>query len=605
MDTMDHFKPLRGMIIVLMACVGLCARGEEKNIVWRPWSDAVLAEAASNHKLVLMDLEAGWCHWCHVMDTVTYADPAVIDLIGRDYIAVRVDQDSRPDLANRYEDYGWPATVIFKWDGSELAKRQGYIPPKPMAAMLKAFADDPTPGPSVTAEEQVAPAAQGALTKDQEASMRASFLDAYDSRQGGWGHGQKLLDWNALEYCLTQGDAGDKAMTQMARQTMMAGLKLIDPVWGGVDQYSTDGDWVHPHFEKIMPFQAENLRVFADAARVWHEPEWLRVAGRIRGYMKDFLTSPEGAFYTSQDADLKPGQHGAEYFALDDTERRKRGVPRVDTHEYARENGLAITGLAAYYAASGDAGALADARRAAEWVMANRALAGGGYRHDAWDAAGPYLADTLEMCRGLLALYEVTGDRRWLAAAEGAGDFIAAHFRVEAGFATAATPAHSVLKAGPEIDENVELVRLTNMLWRYTGKKTYREMADHAMRYVASPAVVTRVGFSTAGILLAAGELAREPAHVCVVGGKDDALALQLFMTALREAPLYARIEWYDRREGPPPNADVEYPTLPAAAAYLCANGACSSPAQTPVALTAKLARINGRSGSSGSTPAQ
>ena len=65
------------------------------------------------------------------------------------YIAVKVDQDSRPDLSNRYEDYGWPATIVFNNDGTETHQTgSGYIPPKPMASMLQAVIDDPTPGPS-------------------------------------------------------------------------------------------------------------------------------------------------------------------------------------------------------------------------------------------------------------------------------------------------------------------------------------------------------------------------------------------------------------------------------------------------------------------------
>ena len=70
------------------------------------------------------------------MDEQTYADPQVIALIRSHYLAVKVDQDSRPDISDRYEDYGWPATVVFDSDGSEIVKRQGYLPPKLMASML-------------------------------------------------------------------------------------------------------------------------------------------------------------------------------------------------------------------------------------------------------------------------------------------------------------------------------------------------------------------------------------------------------------------------------------------------------------------------------------
>jgi len=108
----------------------------ESGIKWVGWSDDLFARAKREHKFVILDLQAIWCHWCHVMDDITYKDPKVIELMGSKYIAVKVDQDSRPDLSNRYEDYGWPATIVFNADGGEIVKRSGYIPPGPMASML-------------------------------------------------------------------------------------------------------------------------------------------------------------------------------------------------------------------------------------------------------------------------------------------------------------------------------------------------------------------------------------------------------------------------------------------------------------------------------------
>ena len=559
---------------------------ESAGVDWQPWSGTVFQRAAAEHKLVLLDLEAVWCHWCHVMDGTTYADPRVRALIAKGYIAVRVDQDARPDLSNRYEDYGWPATVIFKCDGSELAKRRGYIPPMPMASMLEAFSKDPTPGPSVEAgAAAVAPAAEGALSGNQVAEMRRRLKEAYDSRLGGWGSGDKYLDWNALEYCME----GNRQMSGMARQTLTAGLKLVDPVWGGVDQYSVDGDWDHPHYEKIMQFQAESMRVFAIAGSLWQEKRWLDTGEKIHGYLRNFLMSPEGAFYTSQDADPKPGEQGDRYFAQDDKGRRAEGLPRVDQHIYARENGMAIAGLAALYAADGERGTLADALRAANWIIVNRSLPGGGFSHDKVDAGGPYLGDTLEMGRAFLELYKVTADREWLTRAQKAAAFIDARFHAPVGFATAANSALSGLPAQPEVDENVTLARFANLLARETGSDADRSIAEHAIRFLASPAVVKAEGYGVAGILLANGELAAEPEHVTVVGAKDDPAARALYAAALRGAPGYARLEWYDRREGPLPHADVEYPALPGAAAFLCANDACSSPVRNAKQLQEKL----------------
>src|SRR5436190_13822633 len=174
-------------------------------ISWFEWKDDIFTRAKAENKLVLLDLGAVWCHWCHVMDEITYRDADVVDIIRAKYLAVRVDQDARPDLSNRYEDYGWPATIIFSPDGKELAKRSGYLPPKPMASMLQAFVDDPTPGPSVQPEPAIALADAPVLTDEQRKAMRAAFLGAYDAKLGGWGDVHKYLNWDALEYCLTEG----------------------------------------------------------------------------------------------------------------------------------------------------------------------------------------------------------------------------------------------------------------------------------------------------------------------------------------------------------------------------------------------------------------
>src|SRR5262249_30654899 len=79
------------------------ARAGETAVAWQGWSDAVFARAAREHRLVLLDLGAVWCHWCHVMEETTYKDPDVTALLRDHFVAVRVDQDARPDLSNRYE----------------------------------------------------------------------------------------------------------------------------------------------------------------------------------------------------------------------------------------------------------------------------------------------------------------------------------------------------------------------------------------------------------------------------------------------------------------------------------------------------------------------
>jgi len=131
------------------------AFGEQNGIDWQPWSDSAFAQARREGRFVLLNLGAVWCHWCHVMDEITYQDPKVIELIRSHYVPVRVDADSRPYLANQYEDYGWPATIVFGADKGEIVKRRGYLPPRQMASMLQAIINDPTPGPSVLPEAEL------------------------------------------------------------------------------------------------------------------------------------------------------------------------------------------------------------------------------------------------------------------------------------------------------------------------------------------------------------------------------------------------------------------------------------------------------------------
>ena len=198
------------------------------------------------------------------------------------------------------------------------------------------------------------------------------------------------------------------------------------------------------------------------------------------------------------------------------------------------------------------------------------------------------------MARAFLKLYEATGERRWLAQAESAAAFMAARFGPAdtAGFPTVTPSDEPGERPRPQVDENIAAARFFNLLFRYTGNDTYRVMSNRAMRFLAAPEIARGRGFFVAGILLADSELSAEPIHVTVVGGKADPAAQKLFAAAIAAPTSYKRIEWWDRGEGPLANSDVDFPQLNSAAAYLCANGSCSSPMIDPSRLAARLAKI-------------
>jgi uncharacterized protein YyaL (SSP411 family) len=284
--------------------------------------------------------------------------------------------------------------------------------------------------------------------------------------------------------------------------------------------------------------------------------------------------------------------HSDKFIKLEDAGRRKLGIQRVDTHVYSRENGWAISAVCALYAATGDSAYLDRAIKAAKWIGANRALSGGGFRHDEKDASGPFLGDTLAMGQAFLNLYAVTGDRSWLPLAEGAAQFIAKTFASgDAGLITAIPPPSSALTPPkPQRDENANAARFANLLFHYTGKKEYQALSERAFRYLTAPELATRLPAAT--VLLADYELSHAPAHLVVVGPKSDAQAQAMFKAAAAYPQSYKRVEWYDRMEGALPNMDVEYPEVTAAVAFVCANGRCSTPIKKPEDLRARADKL-------------
>jgi uncharacterized protein YyaL (SSP411 family) len=131
--------------------------------------------------------------------------------------------------------------------------------------------------------------------------------------------------------------------------------------------------------------------------------------------------------------------------------------------------------------------------------------------------------------------YTVTADRIWLQRAEQAAQFISANFKNEVGYVTSAK--NGALKSNPQVDENADLVRFSNLLHHYTGKTGYQEIAQHAMQYLSVPGTADGRGFLVGGILLADQEIAAPPRHITIVGRKDDTAARALFRAALQILP--------------------------------------------------------------------
>jgi uncharacterized protein YyaL (SSP411 family) len=542
---------------------------------WSEWSEATFARAAQEKKFVVVSLQSWWCPWCLTMNKETWADPEVRAELKDHFIPVHVDQDSRPDISQRYERWGWPATIIFAPDGTEIVKLRGFYSAKFFIPVLRETVKDPSPvnyGDPGGAERERTLAT--GLSDAQRSEILAFIAKAYDATNGGWGK-SKLVDGPTLGWFLDRAKAGDADAAERIRRTLTAMTAMIDKDTGGVSQVTLAPDWSKPSMEFPMFAQQAALSAYARASVLFKEPAYRAAADRIYGFLKTKLAGPGGGFYASMG--LAEGQ------------------PGVDKRQYARETGQAIQGIAAYYDATGNREALALAVAAAEWALRERAMAGGGFRHAEQDKGGPYLADSLEMGAALLALHRSTGERKWLVAAMAAGDFIASHF-VDAktgGFVASASPdAKHLPKPIKQREDNVSTTRFFTLLAFYSGNARYREVAEAGMGYLASPAVLEAYGFLP-DVLLAEEELRNEPVHVTVVGAKDDPRSAVLYTAALAYPLAYKRAEWWDKREGKLVNPDVDYPDYPdGPAAFACTRNFCSLPVTDAAAIPAQIDRL-------------
>jgi uncharacterized protein YyaL (SSP411 family) len=542
---------------------------------WSEWSDATFARAATDKKFVIVSLQSWWCPWCHVMNRDTWADADVRAVLKDKFIPVYVDQDSRPDISQRYERWGWPATIIFGPDGTEIVKLRGFYSPKFFIPILNETIRDPSP---VDYGKLGGPERERSLAtglSDAERSEILAFIDkAYDRINGGWSK-SKLVDGPTLDWFLDRAKGDDAEAAARLRRSLTAQLALIDPQLGGISQVSLKPDWSAPSREYPMFAQQAALSAYARAAVLFDDPAYRAAADRLFDFLKNTLAGPGGGFYASMGM--------------------AEGQPGVDKRQYARETGQAIQGLLAYHDATGERGALILAIAAAQWALRERRLPQGGFRHGERDAAGPYLADNVEMAAALLALHRSTADRQWLGHAAATADFIAKTF-IDAGtggfFASASPDGPHLPKPIKQREDNVTATRFFGLLEAYTGEKRYREIAEAGMGYLASPAVLEAYAFLP-DVLLAEDELRNEPVHVTIVGAKDDPLSAALYAAALRYPRAYKRAEWWDKREGSLAHHDVDYPDYPdGPAAFACTRRFCSTPVTDATAIAAQLDRL-------------
>jgi len=379
-------------------------------IKWRPWAEAAFDEAKALDRPILLSISAVWCHWCHVMDETTYSNQGVIDLINGEYVPIRVDNDVRPDINQRYNMGGWPTTAFLSPSGDILTGAT-YLPPDQMAGALGRVASYyRTHRPEIATKAlegrkragSIAARSAGELEPPAVEEVLTAVRSAYDPEYGGFGTAPKFPQTDAILLLLEQAQLrSDEELRRMAVHTLeqMAGGGTYDYVEGGFFRYSTTQDWSVPHYEKMLEDHAGLIAGLAAAGMT-------SVLDSATAYLDGVLRDPDTGLYAgSQDAD----EH---YYSLDAAGRRGHDAPYVDRRVYSAWNAaLAVAYLDAARRCERP-GLLENARRLLDSLFESSYRAGEGLAHT--EGVVGQLADQVWGMLAAVRAYQGGLGRRWL-----------------------------------------------------------------------------------------------------------------------------------------------------------------------------------------------
>ena len=314
---------------------------------WYPWGEEAFARARAEDKPIFLSVGYSTCHWCHVMAQESFADPATAALLNEHFIAIKVDREERPDVDQLYMAAtqalsgggGWPMSVFLTPD---LKPFYGgtYFPPEPRHN-LPSFRQVLTSIHGLWRDKRDKVLASAAAVTDHLRAQSSVVADPalldetvltqgyrllaseYDPAFGGFGRQPKFPRPVVFNFLLRHYDrtreeqARDMALVTLRR---MAAGGMYDHVGGGFHRYSVDQAWRVPHFEKMLYDQGQLAMAYLEAYQLTRDPFYASVAADVLDYVLRDLGSPEGGFYSAEDADSpdpdQPERHGEGLFYL-------------------------------------------------------------------------------------------------------------------------------------------------------------------------------------------------------------------------------------------------------------------------------------------------
>jgi len=300
---------------------------------WYAWGPEALEAAKAEGKTILLSIGYSTCYWCHVMEEESYENERVAEVLNRDFIAIKVDREERPDLDKIHMDAvvairghgGWPLNVFLTpnlepfWGGSYFQKEQFL---DILGQIRTAWEKEPEKIVQSGSQLSQYLETQNQLLKGVEVLDEMVLKAAYDSLAssfddefGGFGWAPKFPPSMRLQLLLRIARrTGEPVALEMAEKTLdhMARGGIYDHLGGGFHRYSTDERWLVPHFEKMLYDNASLAWTYLEAYQVSGKAMYSRVAREILDYVLKEMTHPGGGFYSAQDAG-EVGEEGAFY----------------------------------------------------------------------------------------------------------------------------------------------------------------------------------------------------------------------------------------------------------------------------------------------------
>ena len=298
---------------------------------WYPWGQEALDRAKAEDLPILLSVGYSACHWCHVMERESFENPEIAAIMNERFVSIKVDREERPDIDSIYMSAvqamtghgGWPMTVFLTPDGKPFYGGTYFPPddrggtaafPKVLTALSEAYRNDrenvvKTTEQLIERMELMGSANAGnssPLTEDVLHQAFRRIAGDFDDRHGGVGiqpkFPQPMTYEFLLRYHLRTQNAEALDMVELTLERMANG-GIYDQIGGGFHRYSTDTYWLVPHFEKMLYDNALLVQLYLHAYQVTGKPMYRRIVEETLAYVTREMTSPEGGFYSAQDAD--------------------------------------------------------------------------------------------------------------------------------------------------------------------------------------------------------------------------------------------------------------------------------------------------------------